>query len=103
MHDNKARSHYCQLVLVEHLYSELSVCVYGCDDVTRYVQGSCLWADGGGRLVRLTDTSLLTLSEVERRALQQAAFARLHQILGICVKIPEGECMFLVIQYVLYD
>ncbi|XP_068622936.1 uncharacterized protein [Battus philenor] len=53
-------------------------------------QGSCCWADGSGRCVRLTDTSLLTLSEVERRALQQAALARLQQInLGTTIKIPE--------------
>ncbi|CAG4994217.1 unnamed protein product [Parnassius apollo] len=56
-------------------------------------QGSCCWADGSGRCVRLTDTSLLTLSEVERRALQQAALARLQQInLGTTIKIPEGMC-----------
>ncbi|CAK1589340.1 unnamed protein product [Parnassius mnemosyne] len=53
-------------------------------------QGSCCWADGSGRCVRLTDTSILTLSEVERRALQQAALARLQQInLGTAIKIPE--------------
>ncbi|CAH2055946.1 unnamed protein product, partial [Iphiclides podalirius] len=53
-------------------------------------QGSCCWADGSGRCVRLADTSLLTLSEVERRALQQAALARLQQInLGTAIKIPE--------------
>lgn len=55
------------------------------------MQGSCVWADGGGRSVRLTETSLLTLAEVERRALQQAALARLHQLLGVNVKIPDGE------------
>jgi hypothetical protein len=65
--------------------------VVQCDDVTRHVQGSCRWTDGSGRCVRLTDTSLLTLSEVERRALQQAALARLQQInLGTTIKIPEG-------------
>lgn len=58
------------------------------------MQGSCLWADGAGRCVRLTDTSLLTLSEVERRALQQAALTRLQQILGINLKIPEGKSSF---------
>ncbi|XP_073954257.1 uncharacterized protein isoform X2 [Choristoneura fumiferana] len=57
-------------------------------------QGSCSWADGGGRSVRLTDTSLLTLSEVERRALQQAALARLQQInLGTTLKIPEENAV----------
>ncbi|XP_049878612.1 uncharacterized protein LOC126375633 isoform X2 [Pectinophora gossypiella] len=53
-------------------------------------QGSCCWADGSGRCVKLTDTSLLTLSEVERRALQQAALARLQQLnLGTTIKIPD--------------
>ncbi|CAB3225542.1 unnamed protein product [Arctia plantaginis] len=57
-------------------------------------QGSCCWADGAGRCVRLTDTSLLTLSEVERRALQQAALARLQQInLGTAIKIPEENAV----------
>ncbi|XP_075982418.1 rho GTPase activating protein at 102A isoform X2 [Anticarsia gemmatalis] len=57
-------------------------------------QGSCCWADGAGRCVRLTDTSLLTLSEVERRALQQAALARLQQInLGTSIKIPEENAV----------
>ncbi|XP_034836392.1 uncharacterized protein RhoGAP102A isoform X1 [Maniola hyperantus] len=55
-------------------------------------QGSCCWADGSGRSVRLADTSLLALSEVERRALQQAALARLQQFnLGTPVKIPEDN------------
>ncbi|XP_072945402.1 uncharacterized protein RhoGAP102A isoform X2 [Epargyreus clarus] len=53
-------------------------------------QGSCCWADGSGRCVRLADCSLLSLSEVERRALQQAALARLQQLnLGTAIKIPE--------------
>ncbi|CAH0746591.1 unnamed protein product [Diatraea saccharalis] len=57
-------------------------------------QGSCRWTDGSGRCVRLTDTSLLTLSEVERRALQQAALARLQQInLGTTIKIPEENAV----------
>ncbi|KAL0829546.1 hypothetical protein ABMA28_003059, partial [Loxostege sticticalis] len=57
-------------------------------------QGSCCWVDGSGRCVRLTDTSLLTLSEVERRALQQAALARLQQInLGTTIKIPEENAV----------
>ncbi|XP_047538743.1 uncharacterized protein LOC125072251 isoform X1 [Vanessa atalanta] len=55
-------------------------------------QGSCCWADGSGRCVRLADTSLLTLTEVERRALQQAALARLQQLnLGTTIKIPEDN------------
>ncbi|XP_047523372.1 uncharacterized protein LOC125061813 isoform X1 [Pieris napi] len=55
-------------------------------------QGSCCWTDGAGRCVRLTDTSLLTLSEVERRALQQAALARLQQLnIGTPIKIPEDN------------
>ncbi|XP_047998256.1 uncharacterized protein LOC125235727 isoform X1 [Leguminivora glycinivorella] len=57
-------------------------------------QGSCSWADGAGRSVRLTDTSLLTLSEVERRALQQAALARLQQLnIGTTIKIPEENAV----------
>ncbi|XP_052744711.1 uncharacterized protein LOC112049975 isoform X2 [Bicyclus anynana] len=55
-------------------------------------QGSCCWADGSGRCVRLADTSLLSLTEVERRALQQAALARLQQLnLGTTIKIPEDN------------
>ncbi|CAH2088230.1 unnamed protein product [Euphydryas editha] len=54
--------------------------------------GSCCWADGSGRCVRLADTSLLTLTEVERKALQQAALARLQQLnLGTTIKVPEGK------------
>ncbi|XP_037303625.1 uncharacterized protein LOC115455561 isoform X2 [Manduca sexta] len=57
-------------------------------------QGSCCWVDGAGRCVRLTDTSLLALSEVERRAVQQAALARLQQInLGTAIKIPEENAV----------
>ncbi|CAG9571560.1 unnamed protein product [Danaus chrysippus] len=55
-------------------------------------QGSCCWTDGAGRCVKLTDTSLLSLTEVERRALQQAALARLQQLnLGTTIKIPEDN------------
>ncbi|KAJ2945102.1 hypothetical protein O0L34_g9158 [Tuta absoluta] len=58
-------------------------------------QGSCCWADGSGRCVRLSDTSLLTLSEVERKALQQAALARLQQLnLGTTIKIPDGMYLY---------
>ncbi|XP_059050203.1 uncharacterized protein LOC131845183 [Achroia grisella] len=57
-------------------------------------QGSCCWVDGSGRCVRLTDTSLLTLTEVERRALQQVALAKLHEMkLGIPIKIPEENAV----------
>ncbi|XP_048481538.1 uncharacterized protein LOC105391928 [Plutella xylostella] len=53
-------------------------------------QGSCQWLDGAGRCVRLADCSLLSLSDVERRALQQAALARLQQLsLAASIKIPE--------------
>ncbi|XP_053616683.1 uncharacterized protein RhoGAP102A isoform X2 [Plodia interpunctella] len=53
-------------------------------------QGSCRWVDSSGRSVRLTDTSLLSLTEVERRALQQVALAKLQEMkLGISIKIPE--------------
>lgn len=64
------------------------------------MQGSCCWVDGSGRCVRLTDTSLLTLSEVERRALQQAALARLQQLnLGTTIKIPEGKISIIVVYF----
>ncbi|XP_060806431.1 uncharacterized protein LOC106138876 isoform X2 [Amyelois transitella] len=53
-------------------------------------QGSCRWVDSSGRCVRLADTSLLSLTEVERRALQQVALAKLQEMkLGIPIKIPE--------------
>ncbi|XP_052749731.1 uncharacterized protein LOC113512037 isoform X2 [Galleria mellonella] len=57
-------------------------------------QGSCCWVDGSGRCVRLTDTSLLTLTEVERRALQQVALAKLQEMkLGTPIKIPEENAV----------
>ena len=40
----------------------------------------------------LTDTSLLTLCEVERRMLQKVAIAKLQTLnLGVTVRIPSGK------------
>lgn len=40
----------------------------------------------------LTDTSLLTLCEVERRMLQKVAIAKLQALnLGVSVRIPSGK------------
>ena len=45
-----------------------------------------------GRQVTLTDTSLLTLCEVERRMLQKVAIAKLQALnLGVTVRIPSGK------------
>jgi hypothetical protein len=42
--------------------------------------------------VTLTDTSLLTLCEVERRMLQKVAIAKLQALnLGVTVRIPSGK------------
>jgi len=42
--------------------------------------------------VTLTDTSMLTLREVERRMLQKVAIAKLQALnLGVTVRIPSGK------------
>ncbi|XP_021919364.1 uncharacterized protein LOC110829683 isoform X2 [Zootermopsis nevadensis] len=52
-------------------------------------QGHCTWTNVTGRQVTLTDTSLLTLCELERRMLQKVAVAKLQALnLGVSVRIP---------------
>lgn len=60
-------------------------------------QGHCTWANVSGRQVTLTDTSLLTLCELERRMLQKVAVAKLQALnLGVTVRIPSGKCISVV-------
>ncbi|GLV35356.1 Rho GTPase activating protein at 102A [Carabus blaptoides fortunei] len=52
-------------------------------------QGGCVWTNVTGRQVTLGDTSLLQLSDVERRVLQKVALAKLQALnLGVTVRIP---------------
>ncbi|XP_025835981.1 uncharacterized protein LOC108739746 isoform X2 [Agrilus planipennis] len=52
-------------------------------------QGNCTWNNVTGRQVLLNDTTLLQLSEVERRVLRQVALAKLQALnLGVNIKIP---------------
>ncbi|XP_069704355.1 uncharacterized protein [Periplaneta americana] len=52
-------------------------------------QGHCCWTNVTGRQVTLTDTSLLSLCELERRMLQKVAVAKLQALnLGVAVRIP---------------
>lgn len=45
-----------------------------------------------GRQVTLQDTTLLQLTEVERRVLQKVALAKLQALnLGVTVRIPSGK------------
>ncbi|KAG8224801.1 hypothetical protein J437_LFUL002246 [Ladona fulva] len=55
--------------------------------------GGCRWnCIETGRQVRLTDTNLLMISEVERRVLQKVALAKLQALnLGASVRVPTGE------------
>ncbi|XP_077283435.1 rho GTPase activating protein at 102A isoform X2 [Arctopsyche grandis] len=54
-------------------------------------QGSCIWTDGvGGHQVVLHPNSLFVLGEAEKRAIRQAALARLRQLnLGVSVEVPD--------------
>ncbi|XP_018580039.1 uncharacterized protein LOC108917763 isoform X2 [Anoplophora glabripennis] len=55
-------------------------------------QGSCVWNNVSGRQVVLSDTSLLHLSEVERKVLQKVAIAKLQALnLGVSVKVPSDN------------
>lgn len=54
-----------------------------------WLQGSCVWNSVTGRQVVLQDTSLLHLTEVERKVLQKVAIAKLQALnLGVTVKVP---------------
>lgn len=57
-----------------------------------FFQGSCVWNSVTGRQVVLSDTSLLNLTEIERKVLQKVAIAKLQALnLGVAVKIPSGK------------
>lgn len=52
-------------------------------------QGNCTWSNLTGRQVTLTDTTILQLSEVERRLLQKVALAKLQALnIGCNVQVP---------------
>ncbi|XP_044748073.1 uncharacterized protein LOC123309170 [Coccinella septempunctata] len=52
-------------------------------------QGSCVWTSVSGRQVILSDSSLLQLSEIERKVLQKVAIAKLQALnLGVNIKVP---------------
>nr|XP_023030113.1 uncharacterized protein LOC111518025 [Leptinotarsa decemlineata] len=52
-------------------------------------QGSCVWNNVTGRQVILSDTSLLHLTDIERKVLQKVAIAKLQALnLGVNVKPP---------------
>lgn len=55
-------------------------------------QGSCVWNNVTGRQVILNDTSLLHLTDIERKVLQKVAIAKLQALnLGVNVKVPSGK------------
>ncbi|XP_056640965.1 uncharacterized protein LOC130447933 [Diorhabda sublineata] len=52
-------------------------------------QGSCIWGNTSGRQVILGDTSLLNLTDIERKVLQKVAIAKLQALnLGVNIKVP---------------
>ncbi|XP_014606230.1 PREDICTED: uncharacterized protein LOC106787951 [Polistes canadensis] len=52
-------------------------------------QGKCTWAGTGGRRVTLQDTSLRSLSEIERKVLCRVAVAKLQALnLGVHIRPP---------------
>ncbi|KAG8311069.1 Rho GTPase-activating protein 6 [Homalodisca vitripennis] len=52
-------------------------------------QGNCQWTNVAGRTITLGDTSLLHLSDIERRVLQKVALAKLQALnLGVAIRIP---------------
>lgn len=62
-----------------------------------------MWSNVTGRQVVLSDTTLLNLTEVERKVLQKVAVAKLQALnLGVAVKIPSGKYS-LVIRTLLVD
>lgn len=59
-------------------------------------KGGCVWSSVTGRQVVLSDTTLLNLTEVERKVLQKVALAKLQALnLGVAVKIPSGKYHFM--------
>nr|CAD7194281.1 unnamed protein product [Timema douglasi] len=53
------------------------------------LKGQCTWSNVMGRIVTLADTTLLQLTEVERRVMQKVALAKLQALnLGVTVRIP---------------
>ncbi|CAG9856797.1 unnamed protein product [Phyllotreta striolata] len=55
-------------------------------------QGSCVWSNITGRQVILNDTSLLNLTEIERKVLQKVAIAKLQALnLGVNIKVPSDN------------
>nr|CAD7439069.1 unnamed protein product [Timema bartmani] len=51
--------------------------------------GQCTWSNVTGRMVTLADTTLLQMTEVERRVMQKVALAKLQALnLGVTVRIP---------------
>lgn len=58
------------------------------------LQGNCIWTSSGGKRVRLTNTKLLDLSDVERKSLHRVAIQKLSEILKACkvpVSVPIGK------------
>ncbi|KAJ6634138.1 Rho GTPase-activating protein 6, partial [Pseudolycoriella hygida] len=49
--------------------------------------GNCIWTSSSGKRVKLNDTKLLELSEVERKSLHRVAIQKLSEILKAC-KVP---------------
>ncbi|KAG8240841.1 Rho GTPase-activating protein 6 [Homalodisca vitripennis] len=57
-----------------------------------YKLGNCQWTNVAGRTITLGDTSLLHLSDIERRVLQKVALAKLQALnLGVAIRIPSGQ------------
>lgn len=52
-----------------------------------YLKGNCIWTSSSGKRVRLTNTKLLDLSDVERKSLHRVAIQKLSEILKSC-KVP---------------
>ncbi|XP_075211671.1 rho GTPase activating protein at 102A isoform X2 [Lycorma delicatula] len=56
-------------------------------------QGNCVWTNVTGRSITLEDTSLLQLTDIERRVLQKVALAKLQALnLGVAIR-PPSETM----------
>jgi hypothetical protein len=59
-------------------------------------QGGCVWSSLTGRQVILGATTLLQLTDVERKVLQKVALAKLQALnLGVAIKVPSGITYFL--------
>lgn len=58
------------------------------------MKGNCIWTSSTGKRVRLTNTKLLDLSDVERKSLHRVAIQKLSEILKACkvpVSVPVGK------------